>query len=154
FKHVDDSLFALSLRQPRIAEDVTAEIGNVHYNIENALESLVEARIGKGTSHQQYAVSASNKLADMLSETLNNMQMSLSGMGMGQPKPGKGQGSGMQLPDIIQKQQGLGEKMKDGMKDGKEPGDKPGEGKKPGQQGQKGQSGNGGEGENGQDGEG
>ncbi len=155
FKHVDDSLFALSLRQPKIAESVTAEVGNVHYNIDKALEVLVEAQIGKGTSHQQYAVSSANKLADMLSETMNNMQMSLAGMGMGQPKPGKGQGSGMQLPDIIKKQQGLGEKMKDGMKDGKEPGDKPGEGKKPGQQGQKGQGGqDGGDGENGEDGEG
>ncbi|HEX8563982.1 MAG TPA: hypothetical protein VF676_13480 [Flavobacterium sp.] len=160
FKHVDDSLFALSLRQPMIAEGVTTEIGNVHYNIDKALESLVEAQMNKGTSHQQYTVSSANKLADMLSDILNGMQMSLSGMGAGKPKPGKGQGQGMQLPDIIKKQQGLGEKMKDGMKDGKKPGegDKPGQGNKPGQQGQKGQDGkgkgNGGQGESGEDGEG
>lgn len=156
FKHVDDSLFALSLRNPKIAEEVTKEIGNVHYNIDKALDSFVELQISKGLSHQQYTITSANILADFLSETLNNMQMSLSGMGAGKPKPGKGEGQGMQLPDIIKKQEGIGEKMKDGMK-----GEKPGEGKKPGE-GEKGKTGkegkngegNGQGGENGEDGEG
>lgn len=172
FKHVDDSLFAMSLRNPKIAEDVTREIGNIHYNIDNSLESMVESQIPKGLSHQQYTITSANKLADLLSDILNGMQMSLSGSGMGKPKKGQGQGD-MQLPDIIKKQEGLGEKMKDGMKKGDKPGQKPGEGQKPGQgqkpgegQGQKpggkqpGQSGQGqGQGnseggENGEDGEG
>jgi hypothetical protein len=168
FKHVDDSLFAMSLRNPKIAEDVTKEIGNVHYNLDKSLESMVESQIAKGVSHQQYTVSSANKLANFLSDILNGMQMSLSGMGQGQPKPGKGQGEGMQLPDIIKKQQGLVEKMKDGMEKGDKPGEgkKPGEGQKPGDgqkpggkkpgqsgQGQNGQ-GNSEGGENGQDGEG
>ena len=122
FKHVDDSLFAMSLRNPKIAEDVTKEIGNVHYNVDKALESFADAQFPKGLSHQQYATSVANKLADFLSDILNNMQMSLSGMGSGKPKPG--QGEGMQLPDIIKKQEGLGEKMKQGLK----PGNKSGEG--------------------------
>ena len=154
FKHVDDSLFAMSLRNPKIAENVTKEIGNVHYNIDKALNSFVAFQITKGLSHQQYAISASNKLADFLSDALNNMQseMKMSGSGKGgKPKPGKGQGSGMQLPDIIKKQEGLGEKMKEGMKKG----NKPGEGDKPGE-GEKGKSGNGSttSGANGEDGEG
>ena len=166
FKHVDDSLFAMSLRNPKIAENVTKEIGNVHYNIDKAIDNLVEADLPKGLSHQQYTISASNKLADFLSDILNNMQMSLSGMGQGKPKPGKGEGQGMQLPDIIKKQDALGEKMKEGMKKGSKPGDskKPGDGKKPGE-GDKGKSGKDGksgsgdsqggkDGENGQDGEG
>lgn len=138
FKHIDDSLFAMSLRNPKIAENVTQEIGNVHYNIDKALDSFVDSQISKGLSRQQYAISASNKLADFLSTTLSNMQseMKMSGSGKGgKPKPGKGQGSGMQLPDIIKKQEGLGEKMKEGMKKG----NKPGEGTKPGQ-GEKGKS--------------
>ena len=118
FKHVDDSLFAMSLRNPKIAEDVTKEIGNVQYNVDKAIETLAEANVPKGNSHQQYAVSASNKLADMLSDILNGMQMQMSGAGAGKPKPGQGQGQGMQLPDIIKKQDGLGEKMKKGMKKG------------------------------------
>ncbi len=167
FKHVDDSLFAMSLRNPKIAENVTKEIGNIQYNIDKALETLADANVLKGVSHQQFATSAANKLADMLASTLNNMQMSMSSPGAGKPKPG--QGEGMQLPDIIKKQEGLGEKMKKGMKprqkpgegkDGKE-GDKEGgkEGKdgkgKEGKNRQSGGSGQGNkEGENGEDGEG
>ena len=160
FKHVDDSLFAMSLRNPKIAEDVTKEIGNVHYNIEKALESFVDSQIPKGLSHQQYTISAANKLANFLSDALNNMQseMQMSGAGKGgKPKPGKEQGAGMQLPDIIKKQEGLGEKMKEGMKKGQKPGDgkKPGEGEK-GKSGKDGKSGTGDsqDGENGEDGEG
>lgn len=157
FQHVDDSLFALSLRQPKMGDNITKEVGNVHYNIEKSLENLVEAQIGKGTSHQQYTISSSNKLADFLSDLLNGMQMSMSGSGQG--KSGKGQGEGMQLPDIIKKQGELGEKMKEGMQKGKKPGEKPGEGND-GKQGQKpggkeGKSGKPGEkGQNGQEGEG
>jgi len=149
FKHVDDSLFALSLRNPKIAEDITKEIGNVQYNVDKALENLAEANISRGNSYQQYSVSASNKLADMLSDILNGMQMQMSGAGQGKPK--QGQGEGMQLPDIIKKQEGLSEKMKKGMKNG----EKPGEGKegkegesKSGKEGQK--EGNEGNGKNGQ----
>jgi hypothetical protein len=121
----------MSLRNPKMAEDITKEIGNVQYNIDKSIETLAEANVPKGNSHQQYAVSSSNKLADMLSDILNGMQMQMSGAGQGKPKPGQGQGQGMQLPDIIKKQEGLGEKMKKGMKKG----DKPGEG----QEGDKGE---------------
>lgn len=134
FRHVDDSLFALSMRNPMLTERVTEEIGNVHYNVDKSLETLAEAMISKGTSHQQYAVAASNRLADMLSDILNNMQMQMSGSGSGgkgMPKPGQGKG-GAQLPDIIQKQKGLADKMKEGMEKGpKEGGEQPGEKGKP-----------------------
>ncbi|SHL89321.1 DUF4175 family protein [Flavobacterium xanthum] len=132
FKHVDDSLFAMSLRNPKIAEDVTKEIGNVIYNVDKSLSSLTDAQVPKGLSHQQYTIAAANKLADFLSDMLNSMQMQMSGMASGKPKPGQGQG--MQLPDIIKKQEGLGEKMKEGMK-----GEKPGEGEK-GSKGKQGKS--------------
>lgn len=105
FRHVDDSLFALSLRNPKVAEDVTKEIGNVQYNMDKAIETLTDVQIPRGVSHQQYAVSSANKLADFLSDLLNNMQMSMPKPGAGKPKPGDGQG--MQLPDIIQKQKVL-----------------------------------------------
>ena len=142
FKHVDDSLFAMSLRNPKIAEDITKEIGNVLYNVEGSLTSFSDAQLTKGLSHQQYTISAANKLADFLSELLSNMQMS--SMSSGKPKPG--QGSGMQLPDIIKKQEGIGEKMKEGIKKGNKPGDG-GKGEKgeKGKSGEKGQSGSTGE---------
>ena len=177
FKHVDDSLFALSLRNPKLSEGVTAEVGNVQYNIEKSLETLAEADVFKGVSYQQFAISAANKLADMLASILFNMQMSMqmsgSGKGKGKPSPGKGSGGESQLPDIIKKQGDLEKKMKDGMKPGDKPGNKPGQkpGEKPGDgkeggkdgkgtQGKDGKSGSGSsgqgdsDGENGQDGEG
>lgn len=147
FKHVDDSLFAISLRNPKIAEEVTKEIGTVQYNIDNAIDKLGNGIVAKGVSHQQYSVSAANKLADFLSEQLNSMQMDLSGMSDGNPKPGKGQGQGMQLPDIISKQKGLGEKMLQQMKgEGKASGGS-NPGNKAGQKGAKGEEGSDGEGD-------
>lgn len=133
FKHVDDSLFSMSLRNPKIAESITKEVGNVQYNVDKALANLADANISRGVYHQQYSVSSSNKLADFLADILTNMQMSMSmsgkGKGKGQPSPGKGSGSGTQLPDIIKKQQGLSDKLKEGMKPVKSPGNKPGQGK-------------------------
>jgi len=119
FKHIDDSLFAMSLRNPKFADNITKEIGSTQYNLDKALESLVDSKIAKGVSHQQYVIAAANKLGDFLSSILSSMQMELTGAAAGKPK--KGEGQGMQLPDIIAKQQGLAEKMKEGgKKDGKE----------------------------------
>jgi len=144
FKHVDDSLFTLSLRNAKIQEEITKEVGNVQYNLDSAIDKLGNGVISKGVSHQQFSIASSNKLADFLSELLSNMQMNLSGMKSGNPKPG--QGKGMQLPDIISKQKGLGDKMKKQMN--RE--NKPGEGDpKSGSKGQKDANGN-----EGQDGEG
>lgn len=149
FKHIDDSLFAMSLRNPKFGEAITKEIGNTQYNLDKSTETFVDAQLPKGISHQQYVISAANKMANLLADILNNMQMSLSGSGEGKPKPG--QGDGMQLPDIIKKQEALGDKLKNGMENGKKPGDgKEGDsGKKPGSSGSKGENG-----ENGEDGEG
>ncbi len=161
FKHIDDSLFALSLRNEKISDFVNEESGNIYYNIDRSLENLVENNFSKGTSHQQYTVTAANKLADFLSNLLNQMQMSMnaSGGGAGSPKPGQGKGG--QLPDIIQKQQGLADKMK-GKNKGSKKGEEGDEGEEgmgkqgqKGQEGQKGQDGkNGKSGKNGSQGEG
>ncbi|NJM79391.1 MAG: DUF4175 domain-containing protein, partial [Flavobacterium sp.] len=151
FRHIDDSLFAISLRNPKITETILNEVGEIHYNIDKSLSTLADNNIYKGNSHQQYVLTAANKLADFLSNVRDQMQME----GTGSGKPKKGQGKGMQLPDIIKKQEGLGDKMKEGMKDGDKPGQKPGDksglgkekGDKPGegqgsQEGENGQEGN------------
>lgn len=153
FKHVDDSLFSVALRNPKITETILNEVSEIHYNLDKTLENLADNNIAKGASHQQYVLTSANRLADYLSNVQSEMNMEMQGQGSGKgnPKPGKGKG-GMQLPDIIKKQEGLGEKMKDGMKPGEKPGDKPSE--KPGEGKQKGQSGESGEdGENGSEGD-
>lgn len=151
FKHVDDSLFAVALRNPKITETILNEVGEIHYNLDKTLESLADNNIQKGASHQQYVLTSANRLADYLSNVQSemNMEMQSQGSGKGNPKPGGGKG--MQLPDIIKQQEGLGEKMKEGLKPGEKPVDKPGD--KSGQGKQNGQSGqNGEDGENGSEG--
>ncbi len=68
FKHIDDSLFAMSLRNPKISEMITKEVGNVQYNVDKSIDNLADNNIGKGVSHQQYTVTSANKLADFLSD--------------------------------------------------------------------------------------
>ena len=128
FNHVDDSLFAMSLRNPKITEEITKEVGNVHYYVDKALADLADNVVPRGVSNQQYAITASNKLADFLSDLLNNMQMQMSASGSGKGK-GKSQGDDVQLSDIIKKQEGLAKKMQEGMKKG----EKPGQGKEKGE---------------------
>ena len=133
FGHVDDSLFALSLRQPDLSEFVNDEISEVYYNIEKALDNITENQVFQGASYQQYVLNASNSLADYLAKLLDNMQQSMmSGNGSG-----NGNQDGFQLPDIIKAQQKLGEKAGNssgGVKDGAQ-GNKKGKDGLQGQQG-------------------
>lgn len=155
FEHVDDSLFALSLRRAELSEFVNEQITEVYYNIDKSLESMAESRLYQGVAHQKYVLNASNSLADFLAHILDNMQQS---MQMGQ---GQGQGQDFQLPDIIQGQGELQQKMEQMGQSGQgapkqgekgqegEGGKKPGEGKSPGEgkEGKTGQDGQ--QGENG-----
>ncbi|MGP1991741.1 hypothetical protein D9V96_007635 [Zobellia laminariae] len=120
FEHVDDSLFALSLRRAELSEFVNEQITEVYYNVDKTLESVAENQIYQGVSYQKYVLSASNSLADFLANILDNMEQSM------MSGEGQGEGEGFQLPDIIKGQQELKEKM-DGM--GKPGEGKPGEGK-------------------------
>ncbi len=139
FKHIDDSIFAVAKRNPMITEVVLNEVGNVHYNLDHSLSTLADNNFYKGKGHQQYTLTAANTLADLLSNIQSNMmmQMQMSGQGQGKPQPGKGSGGGMQLPDIIKKQQELNGQMQDGMGKGKEKGKEKGE--KNGKEGEQGQ---------------
>ncbi|MGB5370620.1 MAG: hypothetical protein WBN18_09330, partial [Flavobacteriaceae bacterium] len=106
FGYVDDSLFALSLRQAEVSEFVNEQITEVYYNIDKSLESIADNQLYQGVSYQKYVLNASNSLADFLANLLDNMQQS---MRMGQ---GSGESQeGFQLPDIIKAQGELKEKM-------------------------------------------
>ena len=121
FQHVDDSLFALSLRQAEMTEFVNEQIGEVYYNLDKALESMAESEMYQGASYQKYVLNASNSLSDFLANVLENMQQNMS-MGSG-----KGKGEGFQLPDIIMGQEKLGEKLGEMGKKGSK-GSSPGKG--------------------------
>lgn len=138
FNHVDDSLFALSLRQAELSEFVNEQITEVYYNIDKSLQTMADGQMYQGLSHQKYVLTAANSLADFLANVMDNMQQSM--------QMGKGSGNknnGFQLPDIIKGQQELGEKM----------GNK-GESESKGKEGKNGEGQNGNEGEQGQQGKG
>jgi hypothetical protein len=139
FEHVDDSLFALATRNPKIGQEVNKEVTDVYYYLEKSLEQIAEFEMQQGQLSQQFVLKGANTLADMLSNTLDAMNNSI-------PIPGSGKdgesGQGFQLPNIIKKQESLA---------------KSGEGKKPGKEGKEGKEGDGGEsgegGESGKSGE-
>ena len=131
FEHIDDSLFALALRNPMITETINSKLTDIDYNLNKSLERLSQSEIRGGVGSQQYVITGANDLTYLLSSVLGNMeQMMNQAMGKGKG----GDGKGMQLPDIIQKQGELNEKMKQGI----EKGGKEGSGK----DGKKGENGN------------
>ncbi|NNC48901.1 MAG: hypothetical protein HKO01_00010 [Flaviramulus sp.] len=148
FEHIDDSLFSLSLRQPKLSERVNNEISEVYYNIDKALDLLAENQLYQGVSNQQFTITAANNLANILSNVLDNLQESMS------MAAGKGGEGDMQLPDIIMSQEELNKMMEQGMKKGENGKPKQGEGEKEGdgeKEGNKGENGKEGK-QNGKDG--
>ena len=135
FEHIDDSLYVLSMRMPKMSSKIQDDLSTTHYNLEQSLENFSENRFNNGISNQRYVMTSTNNLADYLSSMLNSMKNASMKLGKG-----KGKGSGFSLPDIIKKQGELSEKMKEGMKKGKKSGDKKreGKGKKPGEKGNSG----------------
>ncbi|WP_272151015.1 DUF4175 family protein [Tenacibaculum aiptasiae] len=142
FEHIDDSLFVLSMKSPKISSKVQDQLALAHYNLDQSLENFADNKFRNGISNQRYVMTSANTLADMLSNALDAMQNPLPSSGKG-----KGKGKSFSLPDIIQKQNELMEKMKNGMKkknqgkpkdgkDGKKGGDK---GKKEGEKGEQGE---------------
>jgi len=134
FEHVDDSLFALSLRQPMLSEQINKEVTEVFFNMDKSLEQLAENRLYRGVAAQQYTVTAANTLASLLSDILDNMEEQMN------PSLGKGSGGDMQLPDIIMSQEELNKQMEEGLKkqeNGKEGKDGENDGKQGNNEGEK-----------------
>ena len=146
FNHIDDSLFAVASRNPKIGTKVNDLISDIDYNLLSSLESITDNKAYQGVTKLRFAISNSNDLAVMLSKSLKQLNQRM--------KPGKGKpkDQGFQLPDIIKKQESLNKAFQDALKAGQK---KPGEGQKEGSGGEKkaGESGKEGkEGDNGNEG--
>ncbi len=123
FEHIDDSLYVLSMRLPKISSTIQKDLEDAHFNLDQSIENFSENRFETGLSNQQYVLTSVNNLADMLSTMLDNLQNPT----MSMPGKGKKGGKSFSLPDIIQKQSELLEKMKKGSKKGgQQKGKKPG----------------------------
>jgi hypothetical protein len=165
FEHVDDSLFALALRNPIVSDDILTKLVDIQYDIDKSIERLAETQIRLGTTSQQYVMSNANELSNMLDSSLDQIQMQMSGSGQGQSSgkgQGESQGSGFQLSDIIKSHNELQKQMQN---QGQKPGDKPGgqqsgnksgkeKGSQKGSSGEQGQGQSGNQGNKGKDGKG
>jgi len=105
-KTAEDSLYSLSKRIPQIQSTVNQEITAINTKIDQALENLGERRTPEATRNQQYAMTAMNNLALMLSEALDQLQKMQS-----KGKSGKGKGSQPSLAQLNKMQQQLNKNM-------------------------------------------
>lgn len=161
-KIIEDSLLALSKRNPKISADVNREISSINMNMGKAVSELAERMQSNAQMRMQYSMTSINNLALLLNENLEQMQKQAK---EGKPgsgsckKPGKGQkpsskpGDGKpSMANMKQMQQQLNKQLEElkkaleqgqkpgGQKPGNKPGEKPG-GQKPGGQGGMGQQG-------------
>ncbi len=145
---IEDSLLALSKRNPQIKSVVNKEISAINLNMEKAIDAMVERQIPETQNRQQFSMTSVNNLALMLNEALQNMQQKAR---QKSNKPGNGScknpgGTGGKKPSMAklrQQQEELNQKMdkirQQLEKNGKQPGKSP-------QNGQKGGTGTGGNG--------
>lgn len=129
-KMIEDSLLALSKRQPMIQSVVNKEIASINNNMEKSIEEMGkrENRFTPSIStRQQFSMTSLNNLALMLNESLNQMQNNCKKSGScSKPgsckKPGHGQkpssASMKQMQQQIKKQM---EALKKSMEEGKKP---------------------------------
>lgn len=110
FRHIDDSLYMLAMRNPMINEVITDKLTNVEFDLEKSIERLSENEIPQGTASQQYVITGANDLANLLDSILGSMQQM-----MANPQAGKGEGGEeFQLQDIIEEQEKLMQQLKKG----------------------------------------
>ncbi len=129
---IEDSLLALSKRNPQISPLVNKEITNINFNMDRSIRGLAERQPGEAQNGQQRAMTSINTLALLLNESLENMMMQMNQANKGEPKdckggkckkPGSGKPgqSGKNKPGmkgIRQQQQGLNQRMQDAQKKG------------------------------------
>jgi hypothetical protein len=162
-KLIEDSLFALSKRQPKIEAIVNREIADINSNMQKSIQKMADRQTGEAAARQQYVMTSVNNLALLLNEALEQMQQQMANSKPGSGKCSKPGGSGQGKPkqqtasqmkkmqekinkEIEKLKQQLELEKAQGKQDGKKPGDKPGQkpGEKPGEKGKNGSQGEGG----------
>lgn len=130
-KMIEDSLFALSKRVIQIESAINKGMGEVNRNMDLALADLAERRTQQASSSQQFVMTATNDLALLLSEVLNQMQNSMASMMKGSQSCEKPNNGSPSMSEMMKQQQKLAEQMKQmkgQMEQGQKPGDKKGQG--------------------------
>lgn len=118
---VKDSLYALAKRTPQINSMVNNELITMELNLDKAMDELTEGLYPNARASQQFVMTASNNLALMLNEALENLEKQMANAQPGDQEcenPGQGQ-SGMNMlkqesESIKQQLQQMIEQMKNG----------------------------------------
>ena len=119
-KVLEDSLLAISKKDPFLSSVVTREVGELNDHVSKAVDHIKERRKGNAGTEMQFSMSKINNLALLLDnhfEMMMNMMAKAAG-GKGKPKNGKEKTPGLgqmqkQLNDQIQK-------LKNGQKMGRQ----------------------------------
>lgn len=142
-KMIEDSLLALSKRNPKVSAEINREISSVQSNMQKAISAFEERNSPEAQLRGQNAMTSINNLALMLNESLEDMQkQQQSKKKSGKPgkgsckKPGSSQGQGKpSMANMRQMQESLNKQIEQMKKlleqqgkqqGGKKPGDKPG----------------------------
>jgi hypothetical protein len=126
---IQDSLYALAKKEPKIQSFVTREVGEMNGRMEEAMTNIKQRDVPRATATQQQAMTSMNNLALMLSSSLQQMQAEQQ-EGKGQPQPGsgkpgkkkgkgKGKGEGPGPGSMGKMQQQLNEQIQQLSKSGK-----------------------------------
>jgi hypothetical protein len=146
-KIIEDSLLALSKREPSVSSLINREISAINHNMDKTIKSLADRNTSESTTRMQTTMTSVNNLALLLNEALeqkqNKMkQNKMQGKKGKCKKPGQGQGqkpsNAPSIPNMKKLQEQLNkqlEDMKKAMENGQKPGEKPGQkpGNKPGE---------------------
>lgn len=136
---IEDSLLALTKRNPNISPLVNKEITNINFYMDQSIRKLSDRETGEAQNGQQRAMTSINTLALMLNESLENMMMQMNPKnqgepkdckggnckkpGNGKPKPGSGSKPGKQgnkpgMSGIRQRQEKLNQQMRNAQQKG------------------------------------
>ncbi|WP_375416900.1 DUF4175 family protein [uncultured Hymenobacter sp.] len=126
---IQDSLYALAKKEPKIQSFVTREVGEMNGRMDESLNHIRQRDVARATATEQQAMTSMNNLALMLSDALGQMQQeqqdgkSQPKSGGGKPgkgkKKGKGQGSSPGPGKLGQMQKQLNEQIQQLSKSGK-----------------------------------
>ena len=120
-KIVKDSLYALAVRTPQVSSLVNNELLTLELNLNKAAEQMEEALFPNARVSQQFVVTATNNLALMLNEALENLEEQMANAKPGDQQcenPGNGKAGMNSLKQSSEGMEKQLQKMIEQMKNG------------------------------------
>lgn len=123
-KMIEDSLLALSKRNPKISPKVNKEITNINMNMERSRSALGDRNTSEAQNRSQMAMTSINELALILNESLENMMQQANQQNKSQcsggkcNKPGNGKKNKPGMSSLRQQQQSLNQRMQKAQQNG------------------------------------